>query len=195
MSSTPKKGEIIINPKTSRPVKVGCRTWLKLVKDGLVEGRYNDPNELYEVKEPSETADKIEELNKTLPRGQHAVRGRGKYANKIVRRQKQPNPQELTEYTAKTAARTIAKNVDKLDTYEDLESQLEKMILEEMMIGEPRAVRPKPNHKNMMSKNMMIMNMMKMYLLTRMKMNFMNINKLLFYILYYIVYINKDDDS
>ena len=142
-STTPKKGDIIINPKTQRPVKVGSRTWLKLVKDGLVEGRYSDPNELYEVKSSDQTTveSKIEELNKTLPRGQQAVRGRGKYTNKIVRRQKRPNPQELTQYTAKTAARTIAQNVDKLDTYEDLETQLEKMILEEMMKGEPSVER------------------------------------------------------
>jgi hypothetical protein len=144
-STTPKKGDIIINPKTQRPVKVGSRTWLKLVKDGLVEGRYSDPNELYEVKSSDKITveNKIEELNKTLPRGQQAVRGRGKYTNKIVRRQKRPNPQELTQYTAKTAARTIAQNVDKLDTYEDLETQLEKMILEEMMKGEPRQVKPR----------------------------------------------------
>jgi len=155
-NNVPKKGDIIINTKTQRPVKVGSRTWLKLVKDGLVEGRYSDPNELYEVKEPAEVEGKIEELNKTLPRGQQAVRGRGKYKNKIVRRQKRPDPQELTEYTARTAARTIAQNVDLIelplrdnavlvnssgDTYEDLETQLEKMILAEMMVGEPQAVR------------------------------------------------------
>jgi len=141
LSNTPKKGDIIINPSTQRPVKVGSRTWLNLVKKGLVEGRYSDPNELYEIKEPIEIKEKIEEINKTLPRGQQAVRGRGKYKNKIVRRHKRPDPQELSEYTAKTAARTIAKNVDNLDTYDDLETQLEKMILAEMMIGESQAVR------------------------------------------------------
>lgn len=140
-SSTPKKGDLIINPSTQRPVKIGSRTWLNLVKKGLVEGRYSDPNELYEIKEPTEIEGKIEELNKTLPRDQQAVRGRGKYKNKIVRRQKRPNPQELTEYTAKTAARTIAKNVDNLDSYDDLETELEKMILAEMMIGEPQETR------------------------------------------------------
>ena len=51
MSSLPKKGTIIINPKTQRPVKVGSRTWLKLVRDGLVEGQYSDPKEIYTVQE------------------------------------------------------------------------------------------------------------------------------------------------
>ena len=35
-NNVPVKGQIIINPQASRPVKVGGRTWLKLVKDGLV---------------------------------------------------------------------------------------------------------------------------------------------------------------
>ena len=42
------KGDIIINPKTQRPIRVGSRTWLNLVKQGIVEGRYKDPRELDE---------------------------------------------------------------------------------------------------------------------------------------------------
>ena len=37
------KGDIIINPLTSRPVKVGGTVWRKLVKQGLVHGAYKDP--------------------------------------------------------------------------------------------------------------------------------------------------------
>jgi hypothetical protein len=60
MSAIPKKGTIIINPKTQRPVRVGSRTWLKLVKEGLIQGHYSDPNEIYDVKE----GDNEEELIK-----------------------------------------------------------------------------------------------------------------------------------
>jgi hypothetical protein len=155
---TPNKGDIIINPKTQRPVKVGSRTWLKLVKEGLVEGRYSDPNELYKVQKPEEVEGKIKELNKTLPQGQQAVRGRGKYANKIVRRNKRPNTQELTQHTAKTAARTIVKNVDKLQNEdldeEDLEKILERMILEEMLKdgNEQKQVRAPPRRSALKSR-------------------------------------------
>ena len=41
--SIPNKGDIVINPHTQRPVKVGGRTWLGLVKKGIFEGRYTIP--------------------------------------------------------------------------------------------------------------------------------------------------------
>jgi hypothetical protein len=135
-SNTPRKGDIIINPKTQRPVKVGSRTWLKLVKEGLVEGRYSDPNELYEVKQPNQAEvveQKIEELNQTLPSNQQAVRGRGRYKNKIVKRHKQPSTREITEHTAKTAARTVSQNIESLSECEDLEAQLENLIMNEIL--------------------------------------------------------------
>ena len=44
-SNIPKKGDIIINPNTQRPIRVGGRSWLKLVKEGLVSGHYTDEME------------------------------------------------------------------------------------------------------------------------------------------------------
>jgi hypothetical protein len=149
MSSIPRKGQIIINPQTQRPVKVGSRTWLKLVKDGLVEGRYSDPQELYEVKDMLLEGDdvshervetKIEELNQTLPPNQQAVRGRGRYKDKIVKRRKQPTTRELTQHTARTAARAVSENIETLALFadasaneEDLEAQLENLIMSEIL--------------------------------------------------------------
>jgi hypothetical protein len=142
----PRKGDIIINPKTQRPVKVGSRTWLKLVKDGLVEGRYSDPKELYEVKDfqnQEEIEAKINELNKTLPPNVQGVRGRGRYKNKIVKRRKQPSTREITQHTAKTAARAVSNNIENLTDCEDLEAQLENMIMSELL-GTSRAVLTRP---------------------------------------------------
>lgn len=141
-SKVPMKGTIIINPKTQRPVKVGSRTWLKLVKEGVVEGRYSDPKELYEIQDPKETDEKINEINKTLPPNQQAVRGRGRYKNKIVRRMKQPSTKEITEYTARTAARTVSNNIENLKEFDDLEAQLENMIMNELL-GKTSLVRQK----------------------------------------------------
>ena len=39
-NNVPEKGQLIINPKTNRPIKVGSRVWLGLVKEKLVEGTY-----------------------------------------------------------------------------------------------------------------------------------------------------------
>jgi hypothetical protein len=135
-NKVPRKGDIIINPKTQRPIRVGSRTWLKLVKDGLVEGRYSDPKELYEVKDPQNQGEieaKINELNKTLPPNVQGVRGRGRYKNKIVKRRKQPSTREITQHTAKTAARAVSNNIENLTDCEDLEAQLENMIMSELL--------------------------------------------------------------
>lgn len=135
MSSLPKKGDIIINPQTQRPVKVGSRTWLKLVRGGLVEGKYSDPTEIYTVKEGDDEQELINQFNQSLPPNQQAVRGRGKYANKIVKRHKQPNTETTSRYTVKTTARKLKNR----EVYEDLqeggnfEEDLEALIMEELM--------------------------------------------------------------
>ena len=135
--SLQKKGDIVINPKTQRPVRVGSRTWNKLVKEGIFEGRYSDPNELadkYEEIPDEQLKLKINEINKKLPKGTHAVRGRGKYAGKIVKRNKQPTPREMSEYMAKTASRLLLEKEEELDEIpsEDIEAELEAMILTEI---------------------------------------------------------------
>ena len=147
----PKKGDIIINPNTQRPVKVGSRTWLGLVKQGLVSGHYRDPKELDtvpdEYHEDTEEGNqyiekKIETINKTLPRGKQAVRGRGRYKGKIVSREKPPSASEISRYTAQIASRAVNNNIDELAESDDLEGMLEKMILEEMMATRPNTAPP-----------------------------------------------------
>lgn len=134
--------DIIINPKTQRPVKVGSRTWLGLVREGLTESNYQDPMELYKTDDPGENLDeKIKEINQTLPIDQQAVRGRGKYKNKIVKRRLQPTARDLTHHTARTAARAMGKLIDSkeldmsetLQECEDLEAQLENLIMMELL--------------------------------------------------------------
>lgn len=142
MEDVPKKGEYVINPNSGRPVKVGSRIWTKLVKDGIIENTYIDDNEIEEL--PEEDVDeKIQEINQKLPRGTHAVRGRGKYKGKIVKRNKQPLLQETIEHAARTSARVLAENADELDDLDDddMQNQLEQLILEEMMLGVPKQVR------------------------------------------------------
>jgi len=134
MSSLPKKGDVIINPLTQRPVKVGSRTWLKLVREGLVEGKYSDPKEIYTVQEGDDEQELINQFNETLPPNVQAVRGRGKYANKIVKRHRQPSTETTSRYTVKTTARKIKNR----DVYEDLqgggnfEEDLEALIMSEL---------------------------------------------------------------
>jgi hypothetical protein len=145
--STPMKNEIIINPKTSRPIRVGSRAWLTLVKEGVIEGRYSDPKELGTVPEhPEDVEDQIEEVNKKLPKGQQAVRGRGKYKGKLVKRNQQLAPEEVSKYTAQVASRAVINNINTLVDNEDenIEGMLEKMILAEMMNDNTKASTRRP---------------------------------------------------
>lgn len=150
----PKKGQIVINPRTSRPVKVGSRTWLKLVKEGIFEGAYDDPNELYEVADetPEQVENKRRELNQTLPRGKHAVKGRGKHKGKLVVRNKRLTPMDMAEYTSKKAVKVMSRissnetnSMDELENLTDaeIEAKLQELLASEMMRGQPARRKPK----------------------------------------------------
>lgn len=81
--------DFVINPKTQRPIKVGQRTWIKLVNQGILEDTRGlvdyDPEDVLE----EEIEEKINILNETLPENIQAVKGRGSLKNKIVKRLRQ----------------------------------------------------------------------------------------------------------
>jgi len=132
------KGDLVVNPKTQRAVKVGSRTWLNLVKEGLVEGSYTDPKEIYHLAEGDDVSTKIQELNQELPMNQQAVRGRGKYKDKIVRRNRQPTTKSAVKATVRCTASKIKNDpevYDKLKSCDDFESELERLIMEELLTG------------------------------------------------------------
>jgi hypothetical protein len=125
----------IINPKTQRPVKIGSRTWRKLVSDGIVENqKIDEPCELYELSQEDNIEQKINELNKSLPITEQAVRGRGRFRNKVVKRRKQPSTEIVAEHTIKTTAGKLRDR----NTYESLhengnfDEDLETMIMREL---------------------------------------------------------------
>ncbi len=88
-----KKGQIIINPLTQRPIRVGSRTWKTLVRNKVLSGKYKDDRQIYEF-ETEELRDKKgmfktqKRLNKSAPRGKTVVRGTGEFKNKLVLRNK-----------------------------------------------------------------------------------------------------------
>ena len=135
------KGEIMINPVTKRPIKVGSRAWLKLVKDGILHGEYVDDHVIGEFNADDEThklQERIKALNKNQEPGVHVVKGRGVYKNKLVKRSKQLTPQEVSKKTSKIASKLITNNED-----DELEAELESMIYNELMQGKPKKI-PKP---------------------------------------------------
>ena len=80
----PRKGDVIISPKTNRPIRVGSTAWRGLAREGLVPNYYTDPKVLCNAQSEEEVETKINELNQTLPYTHQAVRGRGHYKNQIV---------------------------------------------------------------------------------------------------------------
>ena len=141
------KNDIVLNPLTQRPIKVGGRVWLKLVRDKVIEGVHMDDNVLSSIEEGEEVDTQINKLDKLLPQNQHAVRGRGKYAGKLVKRHTRPSTKSVKRNTVKIAARAVSENFDNIDPDIDhLEDELEKLIMEELMgedVGEEEET-PKP---------------------------------------------------
>lgn len=159
-SSIPKTGDLIINPKTQRPVKVGSRTWLKLVKEGIVEGSYSDPNEIYSLQEGDDEDDLISQFNEQLPDTVHAVRGRGKYANKIVKRSKQSSTKDTVRHTARATARKLKdpEVYEELQEGGDFEDDLMDLIMAELASGSDAGGSQKQrqhSHEYQMSKSIL----------------------------------------
>jgi hypothetical protein len=59
------------------------------------------------VKETEEVSDKIKDIDKELHPTEQAVRGRGKYKDKIVVRKKQPSIVDMAKITSKKAINVI----------------------------------------------------------------------------------------
>ncbi len=152
----PKKGDWILNPKTKRMIRVGNKQWLKLVKEGIIQGHYRDPDHLADTNDMTEEETQLrkKELNKTLPPHKQAVKGRGKHKNKLVVREKPLNPVDVSNYTAQMATNAVKKNIKKLavaQTDKELEQMLEKMVMQEMMeyqsLKKPKLTRQKGFYK------------------------------------------------
>ena len=134
----PKIGDYIINPSTGRTVKVGSKVWIKLVKSNIVSGDCVDEHVIDDIEDDcsqGELDEKLTQIKAQLPMGITATRGRGKYANKIVKRHKQLNIQEITKKTSKLASKIVNRDED-ID-----EDELEQMIFNELMIGKPKKVK------------------------------------------------------
>ena len=108
--------------------------WRKLVKQGLHKSEdYDDPNVLYVIEDEQENQDEIiEKCNEELPTHQQAVRGRGKYSNMIVKREKQMSMEDTARHAVRKTAKTI-KNpevYEKLQATDDFNNELERLVMQ-----------------------------------------------------------------
>lgn len=122
----------ILNPKTNRMIKVGGKPWRDLVKQGLVP--YDDS-----VRDHSEM-----EAKKPLREKDARPAARKKY-------KKRATQNEIANYTAQCASRTLHKHIDALSSrlenvyqqgdpdekeLSEFEDNLKNLIMEEMLTGE-----------------------------------------------------------
>jgi hypothetical protein len=140
----------VVNPLTKRKIVVGGKAWLKLVSQGILEAGYIDEKELDTYDEDDDVKSKIEMLNEELPMNVQAVRGRGRYKNKIVKRNMKPSTFDVTRHTIKTTAKKIKDRdlYNSLQDADDFEAELESLIMNELQgitFSEP--IKPKTNKK------------------------------------------------
>jgi hypothetical protein len=145
-----------INPNTGRPVKIGGRIWTKLIKDGLIESdNIQDDNVLYEVEEGDDLEELCSDFNTKMKPNIQAVRGRGRYKNKIVKRKKNLTHKQMKEYTTNTAIQAVKENMGELAGYDsdELEQELQRIIDVEMMTGNTlKKVKQRKNNKQLKQK-------------------------------------------
>lgn len=127
----------VVNPRTNRAIQVGKPTWRRLVKLGVIPAQeFNDPNELCEYKD-ADAEQKIEEMNEMLPPMQHAVRGRGKYKGKIVKRSKSM-AHDTVGLMSKAMSKVLKINMDQLSNSNRFEEELERLTIQELNNPTPK---------------------------------------------------------
>lgn len=128
----------IINPNTNKPVKIGGRVYLNLIRDGILKNQnYKDPKILYDIDEKDNEQDiiiKKKKIKEKLNINEDIVKGRGKYKGKLVKKHKQPNTQDVIKHTLKKTSRKLKdkKIYDEIYETDNYEDNFEKMMLKEL---------------------------------------------------------------
>ena len=106
-------------------VKVGGKIYRKLVNEGLLTLDTNDEHELYSLQENDNVEELKQKYNKELPPNMVAVRGRGVYKNKLVKRLL---PQPLN---SKSTKRIISRTKSILQEHPEIsEDEIEALLLQ-----------------------------------------------------------------
>ena len=131
--SLPVKGDIVINPNTQRPVKVGSRTWLNLVKKGVFEGRYREKSASNVHSDNYDKKGIVQSPPRKFSDGKNSRRKTVK--DRVVKRKipKGNNSRtEMSKYTAQIASKVVNNNIDTLSEADDFSQALEQLILQEL---------------------------------------------------------------
>ncbi len=139
-----KKGSYMTNPETKRPIVVGGRVFMKLLKKGVLSEEYKNIEDdviLDDFKDTTEAIEKKDEYVRKLPKNMQAVKGRGRYKGKIVKRYKKTKKPNITKRiqqrventepsSERMQARELLEILKGLDHNADIEDQLEQIIIQ-----------------------------------------------------------------
>ncbi len=152
---TSKKTDYVLNPKTSRMVKIGGKVYRRLVKQGILENTHKDENILFDYAEDMNEEDvekKRLELSKSLPKNEYASRGSGRKKGKLIKKTKKLSQAQLHKFHKNNTKRVVKENLDELKELEDLsdaeiDRRLEELLSRELL-HQPRKIKRSRRAKN-----------------------------------------------
>lgn len=148
----------MINPLTNKPIKIGGRIYMNLIRDGIIKNQtYKDPKILDTINDDDKEEDiiiKKKKIKENLNINEDVVKGRGKYKNKLVKKHRQPKTSDVIKHTLKKTSRKLKdkKIYDSIYETDDYEKNFENLMLKELnnICNQPREVKKqvKYNHSN-----------------------------------------------
>lgn len=138
--------EYVLNPNTKRMLKIGSKTYLKLVREGVIAdehyvGTQQIPNietgenhiDISDLK-GVDLKEVLDEETLKLENGLVAVPGRGKYKGKLVKRKKNVRTKDLAVIATKASVKVIKDHLPEINNhsshFQDDDEGLEKLIQE-----------------------------------------------------------------
>lgn len=184
----------ILNPKSNRMVKIGGKAWRSLVREGIIANNPIQPKkevvfptkseiEENEIEEPySKSSNELSTVtpvriplknkdarNKTNSTSRNATYYTQNRKGKPTKIRNRPKQQDMANYTAQCASRTLHKHMDTLneqleeayrdsdelnaDQLSEFENSLKELILQEMLSGQANL---DPNVNTNQEKNQII---------------------------------------
>ena len=138
--------DYVLNPKTKRMIKMGSKTYLRLIRDGVIADSHYVGTQQIPNFETGENHINIEDLKGVdlkevldeetmkLENGLVAVPGRGKYKGKLVKRKKKDRTKDLATIATKASVRVIKDHLPEINNhsnhFQDDDEALEKLIQE-----------------------------------------------------------------
>ena len=138
--------DYVLNPKTKRMIKMGSKTYLRLIRDGVIADSHYVGTQQIPNFETGENHINIEDLKGVdlkevldeetmkLENGLVAVPGRGKYKGKLVKRKKNVRTKDLATIATKASVRVIKDHLPEINNhsnhFQDDDEALEKLIQE-----------------------------------------------------------------